>query len=113
MNREVVMHGFSKASQVTSAITVTGRNVAHGKRTARQRAALAANLVTGRVILTPLTVVQAAAICHVSRPLVASALGRGETLAAHYARVSKAERLEAAREIGIDRVWDEMIAPTF
>jgi hypothetical protein len=106
------MHGFTKVSHITSATTITGRNVAHGKRTARQRAALAAGLVNGRIIITPLTVVQATAICHVSYPSVAAALGRGETLAQHFARCSEAELLVAARQIGIDRVWDTMIAPT-
>jgi hypothetical protein len=62
--------------------------------------------------LTPWTVTQAAVVCGVSYPLIADALGRRETLAQHYACCSEAERLAAAREIGVDRVWDEMIAPT-
>jgi hypothetical protein len=100
------------APQLSSATAITGRAVAHGKRTARQRAILAADLVSGRVILTPWTITQATVVCGVSYPLIAAALGRGETLAQHFARCSEAELLAAAREIGVDRVWDEMIAPT-
>jgi hypothetical protein len=35
----------------------------------------------------------------------------GETLAEHIARSSLAERIEAARTVGVDTVWDSMIAP--
>jgi hypothetical protein len=36
---------------------------------------------------------------------------RSETLAAHFARATRAERLEAAREIGVTAIWDDMIDP--
>ena len=35
----------------------------------------------------------------------------GETLAEHIARSSSAERVEAARTVGIDALWDSMILP--
>jgi hypothetical protein len=99
---------------------ITGRNVAHAHRTARERAALAAGLVSGCFILTPWTITQltpwtitqAELVCGVSYPLIATALGRGESLAAHYRRCSESQRLAAARELGVDRVWDDMILPT-
>jgi hypothetical protein len=99
---------------LSSAISVTGRNLAHGKRTARQRAALAAGLVNGRIILTPWTVTQAAVVCDVSYPLIAAALGRGhqESLAAHIARSTPTERAEAAREVGTDLIWEDMCLPS-
>src|SRR5262249_48591964 len=34
-----------------------------------------------------------------------------ETLAEHIARSSPAERIEAARTVGVDLVWDTMVAP--
>jgi hypothetical protein len=37
--------------------------------------------------------------------------GRGETLAEHIARSSPAERLEAARSVGVAVIWDTMVAP--
>jgi hypothetical protein len=37
--------------------------------------------------------------------------GHAESLAQHIARSSPAERLEAARVLGIENVWDQMIAP--
>ena len=106
---------------------ISGRNVAHARRSIRQRALLASDLVAGRTIITPLTIVQATAILDVSYPTVAAAQAVGddedaradflagrrysESLAEHFARTSEAERLEAAREIGVGVLWDSMISP--
>jgi hypothetical protein len=111
MNGGYVMHGFNKASHTTSAIIVTGRSVAHMKRPAQYRAALAARLVDGRVVLSPLTISQASVICRVSYPLIAAALGRGESLAEHIARSTPAQQAEAAKVIGVGAIWDSMIVP--
>jgi len=43
-----------------------------------------------------------------SEPVV---INLAETLAAHLARSTAAERLEAARSYGIEHLWDEMISP--
>jgi hypothetical protein len=108
------MHGFSKVSEVTSATAITGRNLAHGKRTAQQRAFVAAGLVSGRIILTPFTGTQAALVCDVNYSHIAEVLGRRptESLAAHIARSTPIERAEAAREVGTDLIWEDMCLPS-
>jgi hypothetical protein len=35
----------------------------------------------------------------------------GETLAQHIARSTLAERIEAVRVVGVDNLWDSMLAP--
>jgi hypothetical protein len=100
---------------------VTGRNLAHQRRSYWQRARLAARLVRGETILTPLTIKQAAAICGAAYHTVAvelaalkaedAALPSSETLADHFSRATPAERLEAAREIGVGAIWDSMVNP--
>jgi hypothetical protein len=116
--------------------TITGRDIAHGKRTVAERALGAADNHLGRIAVVEPTIGQAADLWRVCRPYVAAAVriadddaaraavlagetpildvakaANTETLAQHFARTTPAEWLEAARVIGPANVWDHMIAP--
>jgi hypothetical protein len=105
---------------------LTGQYLARAHLSRPQRAELAAALAEGSAEVFPLTAKQAAMLAAV--PIVAVTKARrangsgsgnghdkpkhnGETLAEHIARSSLAERIEAARTVGVDTVWDSMIAP--
>jgi hypothetical protein len=101
---------------------VSGQYVARAHLSRQQRAELAAALTDGSVEMFPLTVRQAALLARVpvldvTNARRANGYGHGkpkhngETLAEHIARSSLAERIEAARTVGVDTVWDSMIAP--
>jgi hypothetical protein len=105
---------------------INGRGLKHLKLDVYQRANLAADCVSGVTPLQP-SIEQARLLFDVPRSLLSKHLharnGNGsngkrkpkpttpESLAEHFLRVTPAERLEAARIIGVDAVWDEMIAP--
>jgi hypothetical protein len=83
---------------------------------------MAVALTTGAVIVSPMTVKQAAAVMKVPLAEVGAAHaqltggngkanGTVETLADHIRRASAAERLEAAKEVGVGFVWEELICP--
>lgn len=123
--------------KVSPATTLTGRNIAHAKRATAERALVAADLHLNRAALTRPTIGQVAILLKVSRAYVAAAVaiadnvdlraevtaGRcplmvaaipgmpEETLATHFARSTLAERIEAAREIGVSVIWDQMLNP--
>jgi hypothetical protein len=84
--------------------------------TPRRRAKFAALWCSGHLTVKP-TIKLAAVTFHVSVPLVADALKGIEpapqesVLVAAFRRASPAERAAAARIIGIDQIWDGMIAP--
>jgi len=102
---------------------VSGQYLARAHLTRKQKAELAAALIDGSAEIFPPTVKQAAMLVAVPVVEVTKARRNGkpkrdgssntptETLAEHIARSSLAERIEAARAIGIDVVWDTMIAP--
>jgi len=93
---------------------VTGQYLAKNRLNARDRARLAADIISGQVAPRNLTVRQTAQLCRVSEPYVAAArrpLPAPESLAEHFARATPAEWLEAARSVGVGVVWDRMIAP--
>ena len=102
---------------------VTGQYIAKAHLTRRQRARLAADLSIGTAVVGPLTVKQAAAVARVPVFNVSQARRNGrpgnghnghhndESLAAHLGRASPDELVEAARKFGINRLWDELIAP--
>jgi hypothetical protein len=119
---------------------LTGRNLAHGKRTVPERAFVGADLHLNRVKLISPTVKQCAYLAGVCVPYVAAAVevaidervcpdrrdavlngdlglleaakaGHSESLAAHFARATPEEWLEAAKAIGPAVVLDYMIAP--
>jgi hypothetical protein len=118
---------------------ITGRSLAHGKRSVTECALVGADLCLGYVALTSPTVKQCAALAGVCIPYVTAAIrvtladdpavreavtaGRRslleaakaaantETLAEHFARCAPNEWREAARVIGVNVVWDKMIEP--
>jgi hypothetical protein len=92
-------------------VTLTGRNVAHSHRTTHDRIALVKQLVSGEAVISPLTYGQACKILGISFQTVWLAGRRPESLAEHYARASQAEKLEAACQIGVSKLWDELINP--
>jgi hypothetical protein len=116
--------------------TISGRNIAHGHRTAAERGLLSGDVHLGRISPVKLTVKQCATLCGVSVPYTAAAVliaddpaARAavlageqtlldaakkitpETLAEDFKRASRIERLEAAHALGPTILWDEMIAP--
>ena len=116
---------------LSSTPITTGRDVARGKSNAVRRAFMAADLVRH----TGWTVANAAKCAGVSIAYVYAAIAIGddqstrmailrrrqpllpnkskppESLAAHFRRSTKEERLEAAKAIGVSVVWDDMINP--
>jgi hypothetical protein len=107
----------------------TGRNLAHGHRSATQRAFLAADLVRERVRLIAPTIKQAAALARVSVPYVDLALAAspGEramisagqrplisvgkpSLASTWASATEAERVAFVRSVGAETVWSSLSA---
>jgi hypothetical protein len=101
---------------------VTGQYVAKAHMGRWQRARLAADLTHGTAAVFPLTVKQAAAVARVPVFDVTAARRNGkrsngnghhdaESLAAHLGRATPDELVAAARMLGINRVWDEMISP--
>jgi hypothetical protein len=116
--------------------SVTGRNLAHGKRSVLERAFLGADLHLNCVGLVNPTVKQCSYLAGVCVPYVAAAVAVArdetvrsavltgelalleaakpvthETLVEHFARSSAEEWLEVARVIGPSIIWDQMISP--
>jgi len=100
---------------------ISGQYLARAHLSRRQRAELAAALVDGSVEIFPPTTKQAAMLAAVPVVEVTKVRRNGkpkrssskdtETLAEHIARSSLAERIEAARALGVHIVWDTMVAP--
>jgi hypothetical protein len=117
----------------TTTATISGRNLAHGRRTAGQRALLAADLSAGRVRLERVTATQAALLCGVSLayveaaqaiaddPAVRARIAQGEAfnavaplrngLAAAWRKASIRERRDLGRVVGVDTIWADAIEP--
>ena len=118
--------------------TITGRNLAHGKRPTNERALIGADLHLNRVELVSPTIKQCARLAGVCVPYVAAAVviataenqaARAavlagdetildvakavtpESLSEHFRRAPQSEWLECARAIGPAVIWDRMIAP--
>lgn len=115
---------------------ITGRSLAHAKRSVPERAFLAADLHRNRVDLVCPTIKQAAYLAGVCVPYATAAVAIAdnraaraavlagdctlmdaakavapESLAEHFARATPTEWLECARMVGPAIVWDHMIAP--
>jgi hypothetical protein len=102
---------------------IRGQYLARARLTRRQRAEIAVDLVNGSAEVSPPTAKQAAMLVAVPVVEVArlrrngkpkrngSSNGPTESLAEHIARSPLAERIEAARAVGVDVVWDSMISP--
>jgi hypothetical protein len=127
---------YQQNSPQFNPLTVTGRNLAHGRRSTAERALIAADLHRNRVDLISPTVKQAAALAGVCVPYAAAAVlvaddqalrdavlagevslfdavrsNASESLVAHFRRSSVEEWRECAREIGPALIWDHMLAP--
>ena len=110
--------------------------MAHAKFTTPERAFLAADLHRNRVDLVCPTIKQAAYLAGVCVPYAAAAVAIAdnpaaraavlagdcalmdaakavapESLAVHFARATRTERIEFARTAGVDLIWDELIQP--
>jgi hypothetical protein len=112
-----VVTSTTAAAPPAAPFRVTGQNIAKSRRTTRQRVALAEALHTGRTELCRPTLKQCAAV--VKLPLAEIYRDRQArkpkptppSLAEQLRNASPAERIEAARGLGVDKVWDEMILP--
>jgi hypothetical protein len=94
--------------------------LAKNRLDARGRAKLAADLIEGRASLGKLTAKQTIQICRTNAPYVAAVrkspavaetLAERESLVDHIRRSSSDELAAAAKEAGIDLIWDSMVAP--
>lgn len=104
---------------VNLTLSIRGRALAHGKRSARQRAGLAAQLVAGNISLARPTMSQAATLAgadviYVRRAFkldlnghAALAAGRPVLLpvAPKRSAISEAKLNQICREVGIERLW--------
>jgi hypothetical protein len=100
---------------------VTGRFLAKNQWSEAKRARLAGRLFAGEIDIVRPTLRQLVALCRVPVSSIPRAKGNGHrnghapkplpSLAEHFEAASPTEREEAARRIGIDVVWDSMIAP--
>lgn len=93
---------------------VDGRDLAYVLRgtTADIRAKLAVAYAADGMVVHKQTDKQLAALFRTSVYRLAKARnGHGESLADHIARSTAAERLAAARALGADVVWEEMVLP--
>jgi hypothetical protein len=94
---------------------VTGQYLAKNRLNARDRARLAAGIIGGQVTVRNLTVRQTARLCRVSETYVAALKAttdrRADLLVRDWNAATDAERIEFARRVGVDRIFDGAIAP--
>jgi hypothetical protein len=93
----------------TPVYTVTGKHLAHCK-SERDRIAIAHGLVNGRIAFAAPTVTQAARLARVSPTRLYNGR-RKKTLADHLTAATPDERTEAARVLGVDDIWQQMVLP--
>ena len=119
------MKTYSAGTVGSTSPVLNGRGLKHLKLDVYQRANLAADCVSGVAPLQP-SIEQARFLFDVPRSLLSKHLharnGTGshskrkpmpataESLAEQILRVTPAERLEAARALGVDAVWDQMVS---
>jgi hypothetical protein len=106
--------GRPSASSAWPPLKITGQNLAKGRRTKAQRINLAEALHAGKVEVTKPTLKLSAVMAGVSPADIYRARKpkrKPPSLAEHLANSSPAERIEAARALGVDVVWDTMIVP--
>lgn len=108
-----------KPSATTTATRSVRGYLGHG-RSDWERSDLAAKTYVQQLPIEAPTLEQVAFAYRVSAASVRRRLngsgkpGNGrnaETLAEHLIRSAPSERLEAARALGVDKMWDEMVAP--
>ena len=98
----------------TAVRRVNGQWLSKNKRPGWVRARLAVDILAGKVELSRLTAKQVAGLCRVSVACVHQARNgrkRKPSLAEHLVSSTAAERLEAAKALGVDHVWDQMVLP--
>jgi hypothetical protein len=118
------------ADATNSLTTINGRNLAHSHRSASERAGLAAQLILGEARLVKPTITQIAPIASVCVPYVQVALKlseatrnrvvKGELTLADAAKANgllsawfsaaPAEKAALGIAVGVDRIWDDVIA---
>jgi hypothetical protein len=116
----------------TTLATITGRNLAHAHRSASERAAIAAQLVLGEAELVKPTITQIVPVAHVSKSYVRFALeltpatrdrvavgeitlseaAKANGLLSAWLAASSAEKVALGAVVGVNAVWDEVIAPS-
>jgi hypothetical protein len=100
-----------------SAEPVSLHSVSRSNKTKAERAVIAAAILDNGLAICGLTTAQLAILFGTTASAINKRRARRRngrtqpTLADRFLRASPAERLEAARAIGIDTVWDSMIAP--
>ena len=98
-------------------LKITGQSLAKGRRTKAQRISLAEALHAGKVEVTKPTLKQSAALARLPVHKIYRARQARKpkpttpSLAEHLVNSSPAERIDAARALGVDVVWDTMILP--
>jgi hypothetical protein len=101
-------------------LKVTGQNLAKARRSRQQSINLAESLHAGRYEVCKPTLKQAAALARVPVAEIYRARQKRKpqptpptppSLADLLRSASPAERIQAARALGVDRVWDEMVLP--
>jgi hypothetical protein len=95
-----------------------GQFLAKNKWSQNQRARLVIDYLDGKADFVNLCTKQLAALCRVRLSLVQQMRnGNGKrkngngSLAEHLVNATPAERVEAARVLGVDQVWDQMVLP--
>ena len=110
-----VIYQETPTSQGDPARQVSGQFLARNRLNARDRARLAAGIIGGEVTIQDLTVRQTARLCRVSEPYVAAVRrpppSACDLLVRDWNAATGAERIEFARRIGVDRIFDGAIAP--
>ena len=114
-------------------VIISGRNIAHAKRSPGQRAILAADILTGKVKIDKPTMKQVANLLRVSTVYVERALRingdpdlrqkiragvplnqvmpAGNGLVAAWTKASPKERAQLGQLVGPDVLWDEAVSP--
>jgi hypothetical protein len=110
-----VIYQQSPASQDDHPREVSGQFLARNRLSARDRARLAADIIGGQVTIRNLTYRQTARLCRVSEPYIAAVRrpppSACDLLVQHWDAATGAERIEFARRVGVDRIFDTAIAP--
>jgi hypothetical protein len=100
-----------------NALLIYGRSLTHRHKSEAERVEIAVAILEGRANVVDPCLLQVARQCNLSPAKVRAALrrrtsnGHAETLAQHMERAPLAEWQQAARIYGVDRIWDQMIAP--
>jgi hypothetical protein len=129
LTRTSCIYGENKFTQEAPFPVISGRSIAHAKRSIPELALVGADLHLNRLTLISPTIKQSAHLAGVCAPYVAAAIARAavlagdcalldaaravpaESLASHFTRATRTERIEFARTAGVDLLWDELIQP--